>query len=182
MSTLVCLSSVLTFGPACLKDQRRLAAQHYCWCAQKNVTKDTQLFVFCLSLPSYLSCICPTNVVWSSTPIDTWLPPAAAFLNMLCSLKYGIYIFFGAWQFIAIFFTYFLVPETRGVPIEEVSLVTSCSHWQPRIVVACCSICSLPCHTGQGTATLHCQQGGIRCKASQAAECSIGPWRETLFV
>ncbi|KAL0041564.1 hypothetical protein WJX79_007531 [Trebouxia sp. C0005] len=41
------------------------------------------------------------------------------FLNMLCSLKYGIYIFFGVWQFIAIFFTYFLVPETRGVPIEE---------------------------------------------------------------
>ena len=101
---------------------------------------------------------------------------------MLCSLKYGIYIFFGAWQFIAIFFTYFLVPETRGVPIEEVSLVTSCSHWQPQIVVACCSICSSPCDTVQGTATLHCQQGGIRCKASQAAECSIGPWRETLFV
>ena len=40
---------------------------------------------------------------------------------MLCSLKWGIYIFFGAWQFIAIFFTLFLVPETRGVPIEEVS-------------------------------------------------------------
>ncbi len=47
---------------------------------------------------------------------------------MLCSLKYGIYIFFGVWQFIAIFFTYFLVPETRGVPIEEVSFFTSCSH------------------------------------------------------
>ncbi len=46
----------------------------------------------------------------------------AAFLNMLCSLKWGIYVFFGAWQFIAIFFTLFLVPETRGVPIEEVSL------------------------------------------------------------
>ena len=46
----------------------------------------------------------------------------AAFLNMLCSLKFGIYIFFGAWQFIAIFFTYFLVPETRGVAIEEVHL------------------------------------------------------------
>jgi len=41
---------------------------------------------------------------------------------MLCSLKWGIYVFFGAWQFIAIFFTLFLVPETRGVPIEEVSL------------------------------------------------------------
>lgn len=44
----------------------------------------------------------------------------AAFLNMLCSLKWGIYIFFGFWQFVAIFFVYFLVPETRGVPIEEV--------------------------------------------------------------
>lgn len=41
------------------------------------------------------------------------------FLNMLCSLRYGIYIFFGFWQFVAIIFTYFLVPETRGVPIEE---------------------------------------------------------------
>lgn len=46
----------------------------------------------------------------------------AAFLNMLCSLRYGIYIFFGFWQFVAIIFTYFLVPETRGVAIEEVSL------------------------------------------------------------
>lgn len=74
---------------------------------------------------SHLSFRRPANVMWSSTPTDTWLPPAAAFLNMLCSLKYGIYIFFGVWQFIAIFFTYFLVPETRGVPIEEVSLSTS---------------------------------------------------------
>lgn len=45
----------------------------------------------------------------------------AAFLNMLCSLRYGIYIFFGFWQFVAIIFTYFLVPETRGVAIEEVT-------------------------------------------------------------
>lgn len=100
---------------------------------------------------------CSSNVVWSSTPTDNWLPPAAAFLNMLCSLKYGIYIFFGVWQFIAIFFTYFLVPETRGVPIEEVSLVASCTDWQPHLV-ACCSICSLPCDTVQGTATLNCWQ------------------------
>ena len=58
-----------------------------------------------------------------SVLISCLLP--AAFLNMLCSLKFGIYIFFGAWQFIAIFFTYFLVPETRGVPIEEVRLFSS---------------------------------------------------------
>lgn len=49
----------------------------------------------------------------------------AAFLNMLCSLRFGIYIFFGIWQFIAIIFVYFLVPETRGVPIEEVTLASA---------------------------------------------------------
>ena len=52
----------------------------------------------------------------------------AAFLNMLCSSKWGIYIFFGVWQFIAILFTLFLVPETRGVPIEEVTFCQSQSH------------------------------------------------------
>lgn len=51
---------------------------------------------------------------------EDFLRVCAAFLNMLCSLKWGIYVFFGFWQFVAIFFTYFLVPETRGVPIEEV--------------------------------------------------------------
>ena len=44
---------------------------------------------------------------------------------MLCTLKWGIYIFFGLWQFIAILFVLFLVPETRGVPIEEVSFLCS---------------------------------------------------------
>ena len=44
---------------------------------------------------------------------------------MLCSLRFGIYIFFGIWQFIAIIFVYFLVPETRGVPIEEVTLASA---------------------------------------------------------
>ena len=50
---------------------------------------------------------------------------------MLCSLKWGIYIFFGVWQFLAILFTLFLVPETRGVPIEKV-----CSHATQRLT--CC--------------------------------------------
>lgn len=39
---------------------------------------------------------------------------------MLCALKYGVYIFFAIFQFIAVIFTYFLVPETQGLPIEEV--------------------------------------------------------------
>lgn len=42
------------------------------------------------------------------------------FLAMLCSLKYGAFIFFGLWQGIAFLFVLFLVPETRGIPIEQV--------------------------------------------------------------
>lgn len=71
---------------------------------------------------------------------------SAAFLNMLCSLKWGIYIFFGVWQFIAILFTLFLVPETQGVPIEKVVVQTGIcsldtgSHvpaWQCAAVTSC---------------------------------------------
>ena len=52
---------------------------------------------------------------------------AAAFLRMLCAMKWGIYVFFGVWQFMAILFTYFLVPETRGLAIEEVRASAPCA-------------------------------------------------------
>ena len=48
------------------------------------------------------------------------------FLMMMCSLKYGVFIFFGAWQTVALIFTLFLLPETRGVPIERVSCPAAC--------------------------------------------------------
>ena len=43
-----------------------------------------------------------------------------SFLSMMCNMKYGVFIFFGVWQTLALVFTIFLVPETRGVPIEKV--------------------------------------------------------------
>ncbi|CAK0787907.1 hypothetical protein CVIRNUC_011129 [Coccomyxa viridis] len=50
------------------------------------------------------------------------------FLMMMCTMKYGVFVFFGVWQTIALIFTALLVPETRGVPIEKsASLVRS--HW-----------------------------------------------------
>ena len=55
------------------------------------------------------------------------------FLMMMCSLKYGVFIFFGAWQTVALVFTLLLLPETRGVPIERV-------RW-----LAVCLLCSLFC-------------------------------------
>lgn len=39
---------------------------------------------------------------------------------MMCNLKWGVFVFFGVWQAIALVFTILLVPETRGVPIEKV--------------------------------------------------------------
>ncbi len=42
------------------------------------------------------------------------------FLMMMCTMKYGVFIFFGAWQTIALIFVLFFLPETRGVPIERV--------------------------------------------------------------
>lgn len=51
-----------------------------------------------------------------------------SFLSMMCSMKYGVFIFFGVWQTLALIFTIFLVPETRGVPIEKVCPCSRSHH------------------------------------------------------
>ncbi len=48
------------------------------------------------------------------------------FLMMMCTMKYGVFVFFGVWQTIALIFTALLVPETRGVPIEKVGSSCTC--------------------------------------------------------
>ena len=48
---------------------------------------------------------------------------------MMCTMKYGVFIFFGAWQTIALIFVLLFLPETRGVPIERVRLAFSCQTW-----------------------------------------------------
>ncbi|KAG0582204.1 hypothetical protein KC19_3G042200 [Ceratodon purpureus] len=53
---------------------------------------------------------------------------AQVFLSMLCAFKWGIFLFFAAWVVIMFFFTYFFIPETKGVPIEEMDLVWT-KHW-----------------------------------------------------
>ena len=50
------------------------------------------------------------------------------FLMMMCTMKYGVFVFFGVWQTIALIFTALLVPETRGVPIEKVGSLCTCPH------------------------------------------------------
>ena len=45
------------------------------------------------------------------------------FLSMLCKMQFGVFFFFAGFIFIMSTFIYFLLPETRGVPLEEVELL-----------------------------------------------------------
>ncbi|XP_062233643.1 hexose carrier protein HEX6 [Phragmites australis] len=53
---------------------------------------------------------------------------AQAFLSMLCHMKAGIFFFFAAWLAVMTAFVYLLLPETKGLPIEQVARVWR-EHW-----------------------------------------------------
>jgi MFS family permease len=50
------------------------------------------------------------------------------FLPMLCSMEFGVFVFFGAFVAAMTAFVFFFVPETKGVPIENVDVEFS-KHW-----------------------------------------------------
>ncbi|KAG2553756.1 sugar transport protein MST4-like [Panicum virgatum] len=54
---------------------------------------------------------------------------AQAFLSMLCHLKYAIFAFFSAWVVVMSLFVLFFVPETKNVPIEEMTERVWKQHW-----------------------------------------------------
>ncbi|KAG9456452.1 hypothetical protein H6P81_000960 [Aristolochia fimbriata] len=54
---------------------------------------------------------------------------AQAFLSMLCHFKYGIFAFFSGWVLIMSIFTLFLLPETKNIPIEEMTERVWKQHW-----------------------------------------------------
>ncbi|XP_047319498.1 sugar carrier protein C-like [Impatiens glandulifera] len=53
---------------------------------------------------------------------------AQVFLNMLCHLKFGLFIFFAFWVVVMTIFIYFFLPETKNIPIEEMVVVWK-EHW-----------------------------------------------------
>nr|XP_023928711.1 hexose carrier protein HEX6-like [Quercus suber]POE90503.1 hexose carrier protein hex6 [Quercus suber] len=53
---------------------------------------------------------------------------AQTFLTMLCHFKSGIFFFFGGWVMVMTAFVYLLLPETRNIPIEQMTKVWR-EHW-----------------------------------------------------
>ncbi|CAN6204460.1 unnamed protein product [Urochloa humidicola] len=53
---------------------------------------------------------------------------AQAFLSLLCAFKFGIFLFFASWITVMTVFVYVFLPETKGVPIEEMVLLWR-KHW-----------------------------------------------------
>ncbi|KAG6537526.1 hypothetical protein ZIOFF_002620 [Zingiber officinale] len=53
---------------------------------------------------------------------------AQAFLSMMCHMRAGIFFFFGAWIVVMGLFVIFLLPETKNIPIDEMTEVWK-QHW-----------------------------------------------------
>ncbi|XP_030510797.2 sugar carrier protein C [Cannabis sativa] len=53
---------------------------------------------------------------------------AQIFLTMLCHFKFGLFIFFAFFVVIMSIFVYFFLPETKGIPIEEMNHIWR-THW-----------------------------------------------------
>ncbi|CAK8577782.1 unnamed protein product [Lathyrus sativus] len=59
---------------------------------------------------------------------------AQVFLTMLCHMKFGLFIFFALFVVVMTFFVYFMLPETKGIPIEEISTVWKSHPYWSRFV------------------------------------------------
>ncbi|KAM7259679.1 hypothetical protein ACFE04_015420 [Oxalis oulophora] len=54
---------------------------------------------------------------------------AQAFLSMLCHMQAGIFFFFAAWIVLMGLFAMFLLPETKGIPVDSMAERVWSKHW-----------------------------------------------------
>ncbi|KAF5750773.1 sugar transport protein 1-like [Tripterygium wilfordii] len=79
---------------------------------------------------------------------------AQIFLTMLCHLKFGLFIFFAVFVVVMSAFVYFFLPETRGIPIEEMSQVWR-RHWYwSRFVIDDCANGDVEMGKANGSSTI----------------------------
>lgn len=48
---------------------------------------------------------------------------------MLCTMQWGVFLFFAGCVLLATLFVIFFIPETKGVPIETLNEVSFAQHW-----------------------------------------------------
>ncbi|KAJ1440104.1 Sugar/inositol transporter [Sesbania bispinosa] len=60
---------------------------------------------------------------------------AQAFLALLCSFKFGIFLFFAGWITIMTIFVFLFLPETKGIPIEEMTFMWR-KHWFWKMILS----------------------------------------------
>ncbi|KAI3823649.1 hypothetical protein L1987_05089 [Smallanthus sonchifolius] len=53
---------------------------------------------------------------------------AQIFLQMLCALRFGLFIFFMIWVVVMTIIVYYFLPETKGIPIEDMAGIWK-EHW-----------------------------------------------------
>lgn len=51
------------------------------------------------------------------------------FLSMLCAMQWGVFLFFLGLVVIMSIFVFLCIPETKGVPVEEVDVILMSNHW-----------------------------------------------------
>jgi MFS transporter, SP family, sugar:H+ symporter len=64
----------------------------------------------------------------SSNMLFTFLI-AQAFLSMLCTMRASVFLFFAAWVVAMCMFVLFFLPETKNIPIDEMTERVWKKHW-----------------------------------------------------
>lgn len=78
--------------------------------------------------------ICPIEIRSTGQAINVFVnflftfAIGQAFLSMLCAFKFGIFYFFAGFVVLMTIFSAWFIPETRGVPIEEIKQIYK-AHW-----------------------------------------------------
>ena len=87
----------------------------------------TALHVWCV-LPWFV-CVCMLLVCnYQHLHGSNYVVASTQPTSVLCSLEYGTYVFFAFWVFLMTVYALGFLPETKGVPIEEMGILWR-RHW-----------------------------------------------------